>query len=146
MRPAPWTHLDRHRVRQFGAHSPPGARFGLFEIPHPPTAVTLRVIASIGDGWEHVSISTRRRTPNWAEMEFACRLFWGEDECVMQLHPPRADWVSNHPFCLHLWRPIEVEIPRPPQEHVGRPAYGETTGEDPADRARMWKAFLAENA
>jgi len=27
-----------------------------------------------------------------------------EDECMMQLHPPRADWINNYPYYLHLWQ------------------------------------------
>jgi hypothetical protein len=73
--------------------------------------------------WEHVSVSLQNRCPNWLEMEFACRLFWDEEETVMQLHPPRSQWVSHHPYCLHLWRPTDVAIPAPPMALVG-PAPG----------------------
>lgn len=34
-------------------------------------------------------------------------------------HPPRAEAVNNHPHCLHLWRPIDEAIPRPPMAMVG---------------------------
>ena len=89
MRPTPWLTVERHRLS-----GPMGGEYGwdagAFAVPHPPTAVTLRVIASAGFGWEHVSVSLPNRTPNWREMEFVCRLFWTEDECVMQLHPPRS--------------------------------------------------------
>jgi hypothetical protein len=42
----------------------------------------------------------------------------------MQLHPPRSEWVSNAEFCLHLWRPVGVDIPRPPALMVGVAALG----------------------
>ncbi len=106
---------------------------GAFQVPHPATGVSLRVIASNGDGWEHVSVSLPNRTPNWRKMEFICRLFWTEEEAVMQLHPPRSQWVNNHPYCLHLWRPTAAEIPLPPQIMVGIPGI-EFRPADAADR------------
>lgn len=93
---------------------------GFFIIPG-PLGTTLRAMASDGSewpleppAWEHVSISTERRCPTWAEMEFVRDIFWAVDETVMQLSVPRAEHINCHPYCLHLWRPIGVEIPRPP--------------------------------
>lgn len=91
---------------------------GLFEILCPPTNRLLNVIASNGEGWEHVSVSTTKRCPNWTEMEFIKRIFFEADETVMQLHVPAEDHINLHPNCLHLWRPIGVEIPRPPAKMV----------------------------
>jgi hypothetical protein len=79
----------------------------------------VRVIASDGLGWEHVSVSRSDRCPTWDEMCQIKDLFWDEDDCVVQYHPPKEDWVNNHPNCLHLWRPIGVEVPRPPAILVG---------------------------
>ncbi len=87
----------------------------------------LRCMISDGTGsremglplWEHVSVSLSNRVPSYAELCFVKDLFWSDDETVMQLHVPRCDHVNNHPFCLHLWRPIGQEIPRPPAEFVG---------------------------
>ena len=98
---------------------------GAFAIPgkETPTAAFLRVIASDGMGWEHVSVSVfgEDRCPTWEEMEFVCRLFWNTDECVMQLHPPRSEWINQHKYCLHLWKPTTpgVSITRPPKNLVG---------------------------
>jgi hypothetical protein len=85
----------------------------------------LRIIASAGVensqfSWEHVSVSTSRaRTPTWAEMCQVKDLFWDEEDCVVQYHPPRSDYVNHHPYVLHLWRPIGVTLPRPPSIMVG---------------------------
>lgn len=79
----------------------------------------LRVIASWGMGWDHVSVSHQDRIPTWEEMCWVKGQFFEPDECVMQLHPPEADYVNNHSRCLHLWRPQDVEIPRPPSMMVG---------------------------
>lgn len=75
-------------------------------------------IASDGEFWEHVSVSVFNRCPTWQEMSYIKDLFWDDDDCVMQLHVPKADWINNHPFTLHLWRPIGIEIPRPLQVMV----------------------------
>lgn len=77
------------------------------------------VIASDGLQWEHVSVSRRDRCPTWDEMCQVKAIFWDDEDCVMQLHPPKSDWVNNHSFCLHLWRPLDAEIPLPPSMMVG---------------------------
>lgn len=79
-------------------------------------------IASSEEGWEHVSVSIPgvKRTPTWEEMCHVKKVFWMDAEAVMQLHPPRRDWVSEHPYCLHLWRPKGEPIPLPPAIMVGR--------------------------
>lgn len=75
--------------------------------------------ASNGFSWEHVSVSTQKRCPNWEEMCFIKDLFWDAEDCVIQYHPPQSDYINCHPYVLHLWRPIDVEIPRPPSFLVG---------------------------
>ncbi|MCR4532718.1 hypothetical protein NUV62_17465 [Acinetobacter venetianus] len=71
-------------------------------------------------GWEHVSVSLPARCPTWEEMCFIKSLFWGEDDCVIQYHPPKSDYVNNHQYCLHMWRPIEQSLPTPPSFMVGK--------------------------
>lgn len=87
----------------------------------------LRIIASNGMGWDHVSVSLPTRCPTWEEMCYVKSLFFDEEECVMQLHPPRSQWINNHPYCLHLWRPQSQDIPRPPSITVGIQSLGELT-------------------
>lgn len=77
------------------------------------------VVWSNGMGWDHVSCSFNNRTPRWEEMAAVKDIFFGEDETVVQFHPPKADYINNHPHCLHLWRPQDEEIPRPPSILVG---------------------------
>lgn len=113
--------LERGRIIDgvYGSDASFGV-YGAFDIAG-PCGERLRILSSGGDetGWEHVSVSTHRRTPNWQEMCFVKDLFWDEEECVMQLHPPLSTWINNHPFCLHLWRPTVREIPLPPSIMVG---------------------------
>jgi hypothetical protein len=95
------------------------SEMGAFIVPSPLDGASMRVIASSGEGWDHVSISRRNRCPNWIEMEHVKRLFFHDDETAMQLHVPPSDHRCLHPYALHLWRPLDREIPRPPNELVG---------------------------
>ncbi len=78
------------------------------------------VVASDQLEWEHVSVSLPLRCPTWDEMCFIKRMFWSEDDCVIQYHPSEKAYVNNHPYCLHLWRPVNKEIPTPPSLMVGQ--------------------------
>ena len=94
-----------------------GDRFGIFEFGE------LKIIASDGSNWdksfderawEHVSVSHANRCPTWDEMCQVKSLFWDDDECVQQFHPPGDRYVNAHPYCLHLWKQVGVEVPMPP--------------------------------
>lgn len=102
----------------------------------------LVVIASNGEGWDHVSVSRRNRCPNWTEMEQVKRLFFRDDETAMQLHVPPADYVNAHPYTLHLWRPLDQEIPRPPGIMVG---IGSSPLKSAQDARLMHRKALAES-
>lgn len=80
-----------------------------------------------GPRWEHVSVSRTDRCPLWSEMCEIKDLFWDDTDCVVQYHPPRVDYVSNHNYCLHMWRPLDIELPRPPTLMVGIAAMGALT-------------------
>ena len=95
-------------------------------------SAALRVIASNGGGWEHVSVSLRTRTPTWAEMSAVKSLFWEPEDCVVQYHPPASLYVDCHQHCLHMWRPLDVWVPVPPTWMVG-PATPRVSDEDGAD-------------
>ena len=79
---------------------------------------SLRVIASWGEGWDHVSVSRSDMCPSWEQMCFVKDFFFHSSECVIQYHPPEKSYVNNHQFCLHLWRPQNQEIPIPPINFV----------------------------
>lgn len=76
------------------------------------------VIFSWGGGWEHVSVSYPNRCPTWEEMCRVKNMFWNDDECVVQYHPPKSDYVNNHPYCLHLWRKCGKDFELPPKEFI----------------------------
>jgi len=106
---------EKLRAGRIGADSECGPLCGAFEITG-PVGANLRIISSgeDGSGWEHVSVSTDNRTPNWREMAMVKDLFWKDDECVVQYHPPKTLHVNIHPFCLHLWRCVDQPFPMPP--------------------------------
>ena len=87
---------------------------------HMPTWIG-SVIWSFGGGWEHVSVMPYKKqiTPSWDNMCMLKDIFFKEDECVVQYHPPKSEYVNNAPNCLHLWRPINQELPQPPSIMVG---------------------------
>ena len=73
--------------------SPYGANWGRFFIP--TANGLLRVLSSgfadkenpWGCGWEHVSVSYADKTPSWEDMDKIKKMFWRDDETVVQFHP-----------------------------------------------------------
>ena len=115
--------LEAGRVRIGPLGSDAGAGFYGHFVIQGPCGEKLMLIASAGEdrdaeGWEHVSVSTRRRVPNWREMCFVKGLFWGEEEWVVQFHPARSEYVNLAETCLHLFR-HKGGFPTPPSKLVG---------------------------
>lgn len=109
---------DRYRLHLAGPSQ--NKQNGCVQLPN-PTGLSypdLRIVFASGGGWEHVSVSTETRVPTWAEMCVVKALFWDAEDCVMQLHPPKSQYVNRHPRTLHLWRPIDSTIPQPPIDFV----------------------------
>lgn len=79
---------------------------------------TLLVVFSWGGGWDHVSVSTNSRCPTWDEMCAVKEIFFSEDECCVEYHPRKSDYVNVWPYCLHIWKPQREEIPTPPRMFV----------------------------
>lgn len=96
---------------------------GLFQFYIGDSAAKVKVIASDGEGWQHVSVSLHdhpNKTPSWALMCFVKDLFWEPEDVVVQFHPRKSEYVNHHPGCLHLWRCIDGrEFPTPPTYMVG---------------------------
>jgi hypothetical protein len=112
--------------------------------------------------WEHVSVvvinishsgktTHEQRCPTWEEMCKIKELFWEDPEAVvLQFHPPKSEYVSQHPHCLHLWRPVKdgqaVAIPRPPMEMVGmKPkAHDVKQPDESPDKLEKFKASIGK--
>ena len=83
------------------------------------TGKFLHFIFSYQMGWEHLSVSTPSKCPTWEQMCMMKDIFWNKDECCVEYHPKEEDYVNNHPYCLHIWRPTEEVMPTPPTLLVG---------------------------
>ena len=79
----------------------------------------LTYVFSWGGGWEHLSVSTPNKIPTWEQMCRMKDIFWNDDEVCIEYHPKKSEYVNNHSYCLHIWKPIDKEIPTPPTEFVG---------------------------
>lgn len=125
--------MEKGRVRERDpALRCPGEWYGRFVV-RGPGGVRLRLVVSAGlpDEWEacgfpppafeHVSVTVVEggRCPTWEEMCWVKDLCWDAEECVVQYHPPKSEYVNHHPACLHLWKPVGAGVPRPPALTVG---------------------------
>ena len=100
---------------------------GAFDIPLSGMGHKVMAHCIVSDGfdpvtpvpWEHVSVQIfefgRHRIPTWVEMCKVKDIFWEEEECVIQYHPAKSEYVNCNPNVLHLWRPKDVSIPTPPK-------------------------------
>lgn len=112
----------------------------------------VNVIASDGSGsddpafaWQHVSVSIatgNQNPPSWSVMCQIKDLFWGDDEWVIQFHPPASEYINNHPGVLHLWRPLKASIPTPPPETVGIKGIGPGQWSE----AKMLEEYIKANS
>lgn len=116
-----WPYINKHRVREgafaseddFGFNG--AFRFILF-------GQKVKVIASDGMDWQHVSVSLHDKpevAPSWKIMCAIKELFWEDEDWVVQYHPAKQENISNHNGCLHLWRPTKETFPIPPAIMVG---------------------------
>lgn len=135
MRTKPSHLVERGRVRLRGLPDMTGENNGFAYVFCPVTQVTLQIIFSDGSGYreagypepafEHVSVSVggkgqkQARCPTWEEMAWVKGLFWGPEETVVQYHPPESEYVNNHAYVLHLWKPVGVTLPLPHSDAVG---------------------------
>jgi len=120
--------VEKGRIEHGQFKTSRGDTVGLFLIKG-PMAEVLTVMVSDGYGWEemgfhspaweHVSVYKPSSIPSWPEMCFIKDLFFEAEDCVLQFHPPKSQYVNCHEYCLHLWRVIGFEFPMPPSVTVG---------------------------
>jgi len=64
-----------------------------------------------GEKWEHVSVEPLNgKTPVWDDMCFVKDMFWDPEDTVVQIHPPKSEYVNMVENCLHLWRPVSGDV------------------------------------
>lgn len=115
-----------HRDPEMQKASQPGSWFGHFDVKW--RGAKMLVLCSPGDRevfdlmgltgplFDHVSVSiinNRHRCPSWEEMRFVKDLCFDDEELVIQYHPPKSKYIDIANV-LHLWKPVGVEIPLPP--------------------------------
>src|SRR5262245_38210742 len=118
MKPAP--EIYRLRKHPMLATDMSFGNNGFFVIPHYRIHdYEIRCQISDGMGWQHVSVTVAKknhdasRCPTWEEMCYVKSVFWNKDETVIEYHPRESEYVSQHPFCLHLWKKDDYEFPLP---------------------------------
>lgn len=89
----------------------------------PGNNCTINLIISNTLGWDHISMTIQvedtygfmyNRMPSANEMEAMKKLFFNDDEPVIEVHPKKEDYVNIHPYVLHLWKPNLIDLPIPP--------------------------------
>ena len=116
-----------NKVERFRAPDPlerqhfTGDNFGWFVIRR-TGAPTLNICAieadpENGNDWDHVSVSSKT-IPTWTDMDMVKKLFWSDDDTVVQFHVPSNDHINVAKTCLHLWCYRGGELPRPPKDYV----------------------------
>lgn len=107
--------LTKYRDKQEEKrHNIVSDNIGFFEIPL-KTGRKAFVTAERREGWEHVAVATVFSCPTWEEMCEIKDFFWEEEETVIQYHPKKSEYVNVCYTCLHLWRPLLMNIPLPPK-------------------------------
>lgn len=79
------------------------------------------LIVSHGGGWNHASVCAyaKRIIPSWSDMCALKEMIWNDDETVIQIHPPKDQYVNNVSNCLHLWECYYKPMVLPPSVFVG---------------------------
>lgn len=106
-------YLNKYRFDLLGLGYLGNDKNGWFKIPLDPNYSGERgfykVIASSGSGWDHVSISLVdndnymiERTLRWEEMEMIKRMFFLDNESVVEFHPNEEEYIDEHSYVLHL--------------------------------------------
>lgn len=104
-----------------------GDHFGLFIIPVENSQIRIIVDDGAETGWEHASVTCKvmnnkgeieNMMPPWDCMMMVKMMFWDDEECVLQFHPPESVYVGHDTMVLHLWRQVGVNHPLPPRELV----------------------------
>jgi hypothetical protein len=112
------------QAEKYRTGGPQGTNYGSFKVPSRCGPEVFTVLVSVGGGWDHCSVSLPARCPTWLEMCNIKALFFADTECAMQLHPPAAENINNHNFCLHLWRPqtaVEMQAVKAAWRESGEP-------------------------
>lgn len=119
MRNEPNLRIENYRCNEHPDYiSPYGVNYGLFKVPGEKGILTI-ISSGLADhidanNWEHVSVSYKTECPTWNDMDKIKKLFWRDDETVVQFHPREDKKKNFHENCLHLWKMANSEFILPP--------------------------------
>lgn len=68
-----------------------------------------KVLYSVENGKEHVSISHKKRYPTWDEVSYVRYKLMKPNSYVVQILPPREEYINLHENCFHLWE-VDAEV------------------------------------
>lgn len=57
--------------------------------------------------WLHVSCAHPDKLPSWADLREVKTVFIGPKRLALSIMPSEAEYVNVHPYCLHLWSPLD---------------------------------------
>lgn len=57
--------------------------------------------------WAHISVARQNRIPSYKDLAEVKDLFVGPDRYALQVFAPASEHVNLHPYCLHLWVPMD---------------------------------------
>ena len=63
-----------------------------------------------GIRWWHVSCARPSRLPSWQDLRNVKDVFVGRNRQAVQILPAENQYVNIHPYCLHLWSRLDVDI------------------------------------
>jgi hypothetical protein len=74
------------------------------------------VMISDGEGFRHLSCTNAQKKvlPPWSAMTRLKEMFWADDDWVVLYIPAKDVYINDHPYCHHLWQPLNESLPTPP--------------------------------
>lgn len=82
--------------------------------------VEVRAESELRSLWAHLSVGGQNmkppRVPSWEELGW-CKRYFLRDRKAIQVLPPKAEYVNDNPFVLHLYVPLEAD-PLPDFRHL----------------------------
>lgn len=70
-------------------------------------AIIISIDTREDEDWIHVSVSRKSRVPSYEDLCLVKQDFIGDDREAYQKFPKASEHVNTHPYCLHLWSPLD---------------------------------------
>lgn len=111
--------LDKYRVKHpFWPQTTTSGAFKVFVKQR--SFNVLAGIENTGDDglMEHISVTptNQKRCPTWDEMAAIKDMFFDPEEEAIQYFPKHSRYINIHEYCLHIWRPVNGQTIRKPDD------------------------------